>query len=78
MSAPHPDRLDDGSSTVVRKLVWSVHVCPNCKQERGLGLMSLAISCPCGFYYAEPEKRWYDSRETYELQFVPPPEGVNT
>ena len=41
--------------------------CPNCGAQNYVGIMSLAATCPCGYYWVDVRdgKGWYTSRESY-------------
>ncbi len=52
-------------------LVWSdtsISECPACGKTNVVGIMSLASTCGCGFYYVDTSdhRGWYSSREAYE------------
>jgi len=51
-------------------LVWSdssVSECPGCGATCAVGIMSLATTCACGFYYVNVNefRGWYSSMEAY-------------
>ena len=53
------------------QLVWSsqsVSECPGCGATVAVGIMSLAATCDCGFYYVDVNgyRGWYYSRASYE------------
>jgi len=54
---------------------WAIILCPRCSRQVPIGIMSLAATCPCGFYYVDliPPQRmgWYRSREAYERGEAP-------
>jgi hypothetical protein len=57
-------------------LVWSdksVSECPGCGATVAVGIMSLAATCACGFYYVDTNegRGWYYSREHYQSGAAP-------
>lgn len=57
-------------------LVWSdtsVSECPGCGATVAVGIMSLAATCDCGFYYVDVDgyRGWYYSREHYRRGGAP-------
>lgn len=50
-------------------MTWNeVPRCPGCFRLCPVGIMSLAVTCKCGMYWADvkPHEGWYYSRESYE------------
>ncbi len=52
-------------------MIWhdsSISECPSCGKTAIVGIMSLAKTCDCGFYYVDINegRGWYSSREAYE------------
>lgn len=49
-------------------IVWDAHQCPNCGTSVGVGCMSLAATCKCGYYLVDAYSvnGWWSSFESYQ------------
>jgi hypothetical protein len=59
-------------------MVWSetsVSECPACGATVAVGIMSLAATCACGFYYVDVNegRGWYSSPQAYRRGDAPIP-----